>query len=189
MNAEPTSAETTPGSGEHRGKTPARQRRRLLTRTACALAVGVVLCLAVPAAGAAPGRAAVTDTATFTFSGAASGTLHITAANTICSGSKPGARTAIFDTLGKLKGPKTVSWAMHVNTLSLGKFKVRSNSVPFVSVQYTTGSGLGPLWTSTSGSLTAGGTSSTFSGSLSIGFTSSKARGLHVSGSWKCHIV
>jgi len=156
-------------------------------RIAVLLTVAAVLCLALPAS-ATQARASLTSTASFSFSGAASGTLHITSANIICSGSKVGSRGAIFDSLSQLKGLKTVSWAIHVNTLVLGTFKIRANSVPYVSVQYTTDTGLGPLWSSTSGSLTAGGTPSTFSGHLSIGLSSTKAHSLHMSGAWKCHI-
>ena len=187
MNADQTSVRVKPSSLGRVGEKCCR-RRRLLARTACLLAVGVGLILTAPA-GATPARPASAGTASFTFSGAASGTLHVTSANLICSGSKAGPSGGIFDSLGKLKGPKTVSWAIHVNTLALGNFKIRANSVPYVSVQYTTDSGPGPLWTSRSGTLTAGGTSSTFTGSFSIGFSRAKAHALHVSGSWTCHIV
>lgn len=182
------------------GSRPTDRHEASLSRRACSLALacrgrallalvavsGGFVFLARPASASTP-RPAASAGSSFTFSGAVSGTLHLTPADTICSVGPTGGGAAIFDTLAKLKAPyATVAWVIHVTSILNGHFRLGAHSLPEMTLQYTTDGGLGTLWTSTSGTLAAKGGAGRFTGSISAELKSAKGSTIHTTGSWSC---
>ena len=131
---------------------------------------------------------AVAKGATFTFTGAVTGALHITPVNATCTANAVAASAgAIFVRLGKLKGAgAAVSWVVHITVLGTGAVKIGPNALPHVTLQDSTATGLGALRASTAGMLVAHVGKGRFTGTVHASLTSTNGRPVHISGTWDC---
>jgi hypothetical protein len=113
--------------------------------------------------------------ASFTFRGALTGTLEVTAAN--CTAGSYGA--SLYSS-GKLKGVKTTTgWTIQVTSTKDGTFKLHQGKPPDVNVSSTS---LHEWGFNANGTVTVDGSK----GSVNTYLSSTNAPKIHISGSWNC---
>jgi len=157
------------------------------TRRVCSLSgrvgrAAMVLGLAALSVSVTPAMAssvqrAEAKGASFTFHGALTGALHVTAAN--CTAGSFGA--SLYSS-GTLKGVKTTTgWTIQITSTKDGTFKLHQGKLPDVNVSSTS---LHEWGFNADGTVVIDGSR----GSVNTYLSSTNAPKIHISGSWNCPV-